>query len=144
MITRTLVGPKGCVPLALALAVSQANAFETVYLGDNTTLDASVTLSYTASARTSSPSDVYLNSPNDDDATRNFDRGSLWRTSMVNYFYAYEAQTWQAGVGFYHDLQAGSYQAFNLINEQPKGYTLNVGDLSERDFGPQAARRAGL
>jgi hypothetical protein len=77
MITRTLVGPKGCVPLALALAVSQANAFETVYLGDNTTLDASVTLSYTASARTSSPSDVYLNSPNDDDATRNFDRGSL-------------------------------------------------------------------
>lgn len=75
----------------------------------------------------------------------NYDaRGSLWRTSMVNYFYAYEAQTWQAGVGFYHDLQAGSYQAFNLINEQPKGYTLNVGDLSERDFGPQAARRAGL
>jgi hypothetical protein len=77
MFTRTLVRPKGCVPLALALAVSQANAFETVYLGDNTTLDASVTLSYTASARTSSPSDVYLNSPNDDDATRNFDRGSL-------------------------------------------------------------------
>jgi hypothetical protein len=65
------------VPLALALAVSQANAFETVYLGDNTTLDASLTLSYTASVRTSSPSDVYLNDPNNDDATRNFDRGSL-------------------------------------------------------------------
>ncbi|WP_254262584.1 DUF1329 domain-containing protein [Marinobacterium weihaiense] len=75
----------------------------------------------------------------------NYDaRGGLWRTSMVNYFYAYEAQTWQAGVGFYHDLQAGSYLAFNLINEQPKGYTLNEGDLSDRDFGPQAARRAGL
>lgn len=75
----------------------------------------------------------------------NYDaRGNLWRTSMVNYFYAYEAQTWQAGAGFYHDLQASSYQAFNLVNEQPKAYTLNVGDLTSRDFGPQAARRAGL
>ncbi len=78
MITkRTFAGPGGMVPLALALAVGQAQAFETVYLGDDTTLDASVTLSYTASARTSSPSDVYLNDPNSDDATRNFDRGSL-------------------------------------------------------------------
>ncbi|GAA0680400.1 DUF1329 domain-containing protein [Marinobacterium maritimum] len=75
----------------------------------------------------------------------NYDaRGGLWRTSMLNYFYAYEAQTWQAGVGFYHDLQAGSYLAFNLVNEQPKAYTLNRGTLSDRDFGPQAARRAGL
>jgi len=75
----------------------------------------------------------------------NYDaRGGLWRTSMVNYFYAYEAQTWQAGVGFYHDLQAGSYLAFNLVNEQPKAYTLNRGTLTDRDFGPQAARRAGL
>ncbi|MCP8689996.1 DUF1329 domain-containing protein [Marinobacterium sedimentorum] len=75
----------------------------------------------------------------------NYDaRGGLWRTSMLNYFYAYEAQTWQAGVGFYHDLQAGSYLAFNLINEQPKGYMLNRGTLNDRDFGPQAARRAGL
>ncbi|SIP98262.1 DUF1329 domain-containing protein [Marinobacterium stanieri] len=75
----------------------------------------------------------------------NYDaRGNLWRTSMVNYFYAYEAQTWQAGAGFYHDLQASSYQAFNLVNEQPKAYTLNKGDLTSRDFGPQAARRAGL
>ncbi len=78
MITkRTFAGPGGMVPLALALAVGQAQAFETVYLGEDTTLDASVTLSYTASARTSSPSDVYLNDPNYDDATRNFDRGSL-------------------------------------------------------------------
>lgn len=75
----------------------------------------------------------------------NYDsRGGLWRTSMVNYFYAYEAQTWQAGVGFYHDLQASTYLAFNLVNEQPRAYTLNRGTLTERDFGPQAARRAGL
>ncbi len=75
----------------------------------------------------------------------NYDaRGGLWRTSMMNYFYAYEANTWQAGVGLYHDLQTGTYLAFNLVNEQRNGYTLNTGKLSERDFGPEAARRAGL
>ena len=63
---------------------------------------------------------------------------------MMNYFYAYEANTWQAGVGLYHDLQTGTYLAFNLVNEQRNGYTLNTGKLSERDFGPEAARRAGL
>lgn len=74
----------------------------------------------------------------------NYDaRGSLWRTSMINYFYAPEAQTWQAGVGLYHDLEARSYLAFNLINEQPNGYILNRGDLSSRDFGAEAARRYG-
>lgn len=74
----------------------------------------------------------------------NYDaRGGLWRTSMVNYYYAPEAQTWQAGVGLYHDLQARSYLAFNLVNAQPKGYILNQGGLSSRDFGPEAARRAG-
>ena len=75
----------------------------------------------------------------------NYDsRGGLWRTSMMNYFYAYEANTWQAGVGLYHDLMTGTYLAFNLVNEQRSGYTLNTGKLSERDFGPEAARRAGL
>ena len=75
----------------------------------------------------------------------NYDaRGGLWRTGMVNYFYAYEANTWQAGVGLYYDLQAGSYLAFNLVNEQRGGYTLNTGKLTDKDFGPEAARRAGL
>lgn len=75
----------------------------------------------------------------------NYDtRGELWRTSMLNYFYAYEMNTWQAGVGLYHDLNAGTYLAFNLINEQPGAYKLNEGKFSERDFGPEAARRAGL
>lgn len=74
----------------------------------------------------------------------NYDaRGGLWRTSMINYFYDYAANTWQAGVGLYHDLEAKSYLAFNLINEQPAGYSLNRGDLTPRDFGPEAARRAG-
>ncbi len=75
----------------------------------------------------------------------NYDaRGGLWRTGMVNYFYAYEANTWQAGVGLYHDLQTGSYLAFNLVNEQRGGYTLNTGKINEKDFGAEAARRAGL
>ena len=75
----------------------------------------------------------------------NYDaRGELWRTSMVNYFYAYEAKTWQAGVGLYHDLSAGSYLAFNLVNERENAYTLNSGNLSPGNFGPEAARRLGL
>lgn len=75
----------------------------------------------------------------------NYDsRGELWRTSVVNYFYAYEMNTWQAGVGLYHDLNAGTYLAFNLVNEQPGAYKLNQGKFTERDFGPEAARRMGL
>ena len=75
----------------------------------------------------------------------NFDaRGQLWRTSMINYFYAYEANTWQAGVGLYHDLLAGSYLAFNLVNKQKSAYTLNTGKIKSGDFGPEAARRLGL
>ena len=74
---RTPIGRKGFLPLGLALAVSQAHAFETIRIGDETTVDTSLTLSYTASVRASSPSDVYLNAFDNDDATRNFDRGSL-------------------------------------------------------------------
>mgnify|MGYP002759811900 FL=1 len=74
----------------------------------------------------------------------NYDnRGELWRTSMVNYYYAYETQGQQAGVGLYHDLNAGSYLAFNLINEQRNGYQLNKPGFSPKDFGPEAARRFG-
>ncbi len=74
----------------------------------------------------------------------NYDsRGELWRTSLVNHFYAYEMNTWQAGAAFYHDLNAATYLGFNLVNEQPNGYNLNTDKISERDFGPEAARRAG-
>ncbi len=74
----------------------------------------------------------------------NYDiRGSLWRTSMINYFYAYEMQTLESGIAFYHDLDGGTYAGFNLINEQPQGYILNDGSISAKDFGPEAARRAG-
>ncbi len=71
------MGRKRLLPLTLALAVSQAHAFDTIYIGDDTEVSSSLTLSYTASARTSKAANEYLNSLNDDDATRNFDRGSL-------------------------------------------------------------------
>lgn len=75
----------------------------------------------------------------------NYDaRGNLWKVSMMNYFYAPEAKTWQAGVGLYYDLFEGSYLAFNLVNEQDKSYTLDSGNLSPGMFGPEAARRMGL
>ena len=51
--------------------------------------------------------------------------------------------TWQAGAGFYYDLNAGTYLGFNLVNEQPSAYRLNDSNISERDFGPEAARRVG-
>jgi len=68
---------RSVLALAIGTLGSAVQAAPTVYLGEETTLDASLTLSYTASARTSRPSSVYLNAPDSDDATRNFDRGAL-------------------------------------------------------------------
>ncbi len=65
------------LPLALAAFGTTALAGPTVYLNDDTTVDYSVTLGYTASVRASKPSSVFLNDVNSDDAARNFDRGSL-------------------------------------------------------------------
>ena len=54
-----------------------AVAAPTLQLGENTTLDSSLTLNYTASMRTAKPDNEYLNNINYDDGTRNFKRGSL-------------------------------------------------------------------
>lgn len=71
------------IPLALGLLANAAIAAPTVYLDDQTTLDYSITMSYTASSRTDNPASEYLNSLNNDDGTRNFDRWSLF-TNRVN------------------------------------------------------------
>jgi hypothetical protein len=71
------------IPLALALSALPAVAAPTVYLDDKTTLDYSVTMSYTASSRIDDAASEYLNSLNNDDGTRNFDRWSLF-TNRVN------------------------------------------------------------
>lgn len=74
----------------------------------------------------------------------NYDaRGQLWRVGIVNYYYAYQMEAFQAGVAVFHDLASGTYMADRLISEQPNGVVLNSGDLKPDDFTPDAARRAG-
>ncbi|MNO49385.1 hypothetical protein D3C76_397370 [compost metagenome] len=63
--------------LGLALASGAAVAGPTIELGENTTLDSTLTVNYTASMRTAKPANQYLDSLNNDDSTRNFNRGSL-------------------------------------------------------------------
>ena len=75
-VTRT-----GCRLLGAGLLAGSAStlvqAAPTIELGENTTLDSSLTVNYTASMRTVKPDNEYLNNLNYDDATRNFKRGSL-------------------------------------------------------------------
>lgn len=71
------------IPAALGLISSSVLAAPTIYLGDKTTLDYSITTSYTVSSRTDDPASEYLNSLNNDDGTRNFDQWSLF-TNRVN------------------------------------------------------------
>ena len=85
MFTRNLVARRlgrtidGRCLLATAITVASAtaSAAPTVELGENTTLDSSLTVNYTASMRTAKQASQYLNDPNNDDGTRNFKRGSL-------------------------------------------------------------------
>lgn len=47
----------------------------------------------------------------------NYDsRNQLWRVSMLNYYYAYQMEAFQAGVAVYHDLVSGAYMADRLVN----------------------------
>ncbi|MEX5669086.1 DUF1302 family protein, partial [Pseudomonas neuropathica] len=62
---------------ASTIASATAGAAPTIELGENTTLDSSLTVNYTASMRTAKQANQYLNDPNNDDGTRNFKRGSL-------------------------------------------------------------------
>ncbi len=70
-------------------------------------------------------------------------RGELWQHAFINYYYAFDVKAWYAGTSFYHDLNAGSYLAYNLFQEREMGPVLNKGDLDESMFSPAAARSAG-
>lgn len=70
-------------------------------------------------------------------------RGQLWREAMLNWFYAYEAQVYTAGVAVHHDLMSGGYLADRLLNEQAKASSLNQGELKPDMFTPDALRRLG-
>nr|WP_256675887.1 DUF1302 family protein [Pseudomonas sp. R5(2019)] len=59
------------------MAGGSAVAGPSFQLGENTTLDSSLTVNYTASMRTAKQAHQYLNDLNHDDGTRNFKRGSL-------------------------------------------------------------------
>ena len=70
-------------------------------------------------------------------------RGQLWQHALINYYYAFDANTFHAGTSFYYDLNSGGYAAYNLFQERPIGPILNKGDLTPSMFTPEAARNAG-
>ena len=70
-------------------------------------------------------------------------RGQLWLHALVNHYYAFDAKIWHAGTSFYHDLNSGSYVAYNLFQERPLGPVLNKGNMNASMFTPEAARNAG-
>lgn len=70
-------------------------------------------------------------------------RGKFWQHAFINHYYAFDANAWHAGTSFYHDLNSGSYVAYNLFQERNIGPILNKGDLTPQMFTPEAARNAG-
>ncbi len=70
-------------------------------------------------------------------------RGQLWQHAYINYYYAFDMNAWHAGTSFYHDLNSGSYMAYNLFQERDIGPILNKGDLTPDQFTPAALRSAG-
>lgn len=76
---------RGLLAMAISLASGTASAGPTLELGEDTTLDSSLTVNYTASMRTAKPAHAYLDDINNDDGTRNFKRGSLI-TNRVSLF----------------------------------------------------------
>lgn len=71
------IRPLRLLPLSLALCGAPVFAFESIELAGGTSIDAAVTLNYTATQRLEKPASAYLNNPNQDDGTRNFKRGAL-------------------------------------------------------------------
>ncbi|WP_297831354.1 DUF1302 family protein [Pseudomonas sp.] len=71
------VGGRCVLAVSIGLTSATVSAGPTVDLGEDTTLDSSMTVNYTASMRTAKPASQYLNDPNNDDGTRNFKRGAL-------------------------------------------------------------------
>lgn len=71
-------------------------------------------------------------------------RGALWRVPMILYYYSHQAAAYHRGVQIFHDLNAGSYEANNLLNERDEDDFWDLNQrLSKRMFSPEAAARAG-
>jgi hypothetical protein len=67
-------------------------------------------------------------------------RGQLWQWGVLNYYYAFDINAWQAGTSFYYDLNSGGYVAYNLFQERPQGLILNKGMLKPEIFTPESLR----
>ena len=70
-------------------------------------------------------------------------RGQLWQFALINYYYSPDINAWHAGTSFYHDLNSGSYMAYNMFQERQTGPVLNKGNLTPAMYTPQAARELG-
>ncbi len=68
-------------------------------------------------------------------------RGTLVQHAFINYYYAFDANSWEAGTSFYHDLTTGGYVGYNMFQERKKGPLLNGQKLSKENFTPAALRR---
>lgn len=75
----------------------------------------------------------------------NYDaRGQLWRVSMLNTAYLFDAQAFGARVAIYHDLVSGAYMADRMINEAERQPLYDAaGGLSPDMFTPEFARSEG-
>ena len=68
-------------------------------------------------------------------------RDQLVQHAYINYYYAFDADSFEAGNSFYHDLTTGSYVGYNLFQEREVGPVLNKNDLETHHFTPAALRR---
>jgi hypothetical protein len=71
-------------------------------------------------------------------------RGQLWQHAVINYYYAFDMNAWHAGTSFYHDLNSGSYVAYNLFQEREIGPILNKGDMNPTSSPGRLALRRQL
>ena len=51
--------------------------------------------------------------------------GNLWRYNWVNNYYAPGPKVFAQGSAFYHDLNSGSYTAFDLLQAKPKSIVID-------------------
>jgi hypothetical protein len=68
-------------------------------------------------------------------------RDELVQYAFINYYYAFDADSWEAGSSFYHDLTTGGYVGYNLYQERALGVVLNEGGYTKDMFSPAALRR---
>ncbi|MBV8063143.1 MAG: DUF1329 domain-containing protein [Nevskia sp.] len=65
-------------------------------------------------------------------------RGQLWRSSYVDYFYSPESQAFERGVIVYHDMSSGAYEAQYLVNESKQWWSFNDPTMRPNMFGQAA------